>query len=122
MSDHPTPEALRKLADDIDAGRLGSYQTAQRSMSALRQAADTLEALAASLDAARGESEAQQRQLAVARRLTQAVEAHFGGARLAWLIDALHEAREAGLTENTSAESAPIGKNICGLGAEGGDR
>jgi hypothetical protein len=31
----------------------------------------------------------------------------------------LREAREAGLTENTSAESAPIGKNICGL-AEGG--
>jgi hypothetical protein len=69
----------------------------------------------------------------VARRLTHAVErfllklapieSRVIGERtednLAVVREALREAREAGLTENTSAESAPIGKNICGL-AEGG--
>jgi hypothetical protein len=71
----------------------------------------------------------------VARRLTHAVErfllklapieSRVIGERtednLAVVREALREALEAGLTENTSAESAPIGKNICGL-AEGGDR
>jgi hypothetical protein len=124
VTDHPTPEALaalakslRNAADLYERDMIGGPDWYRD----LRQAADALEA--------------QQRQLAVARRLTHAVErfllklapieSRVIGERtednLAVVREALREALEAGLTENTSAESAPIGKNICGL-AEGGDR